>query len=188
MITTKIIPYGHAGKSEILVMYLGTPIGVVRGQKLLFNPWNYINDHEFQCITKKWLKPRANDVLIYQNKGENLIINGFEFTDFLLIYDLIQNDATELVYSALESAKKNNYSSVAIPIIKSGDYTDSVWTDKVPAKKFTEIRIALKRFARENSDVSMEVTFLLTNCYKPKLYPIDEVIVIAKEYFEIGGD
>lgn len=113
MITIKVIPFGKPCKADVLVMYLGTPV-VVRGLKYLFDPLPFI-EKDFETTDKKWQNHKAKDVVLYKNIGDRINIKSLDFADFLLVYDSLEDEATGLIFTVLETAKKAAIAQLLFP-------------------------------------------------------------------------
>lgn len=86
-------------------------------------------------------------------KGNRASHRG-SFDDVIFVVDDLKSPLNELVYTALQSAKKEGYSSIAFPLMRTGVMLGAVEPDVRTVVR--EMRKGFDRFTAEG-DVSMDI-------------------------------
>lgn len=86
-------------------------------------------------------------------KGDQAYHNG-SFDNVVFVVDDLQSPLNELVYTALQTAKREGYSSVALPLMRTGVMLGLVEPDVRTVVQ--QMRLGIDRFLEEG-DVNMDI-------------------------------
>lgn len=119
-------------------------------------------DRAIQRVAGGYYHAQAGEVLNSRglSNGQVVIANGNRanhngsFNDVVFVVDDLQSPLSELVYAALQNAKREGYTSVALPLMRTGVMLGAVEPNVKAVVQ--QMRLGIDRFLAEG-DISMDI-------------------------------